>query len=360
MERKMEEFLEILGIPEDERTFILGIEPSLPEKYRRLKEEFKAAGVKFSALERDSLTLTPFERFDREARDRVERISKFFFIEIPQGIQIKEPIPVCCFTEVPAPGNHYLNLKVGSGSRATVVIGSTVPRFHGEDEVLSCLEVDIGDSSELNLVILNSFRKNQEVKPLVRGFTGDGAKVRINVVNLLNGRSHKSDYRFFAGSRVDLHLNVISFARNSDVIEDSYRVSLEGRKSNALLSVRGISRDMSYQKHLAVIEAGPESQGSTGIADTAGYLLQDESRFEVWPSLIVKNDDIHLDHQAYVGHIPEETVEYLRSRGFRRELAMFLIVHSMIEPLKRDLPNRFQKEIEVIARLLVENKLPEI
>jgi len=74
----------------------------------------------------------------------------------------------------------------------------------------------------------------------------------------------------------------------------------------------------------------------------------------------VKNDDIHLDHQAYVGHIPDETIEYLRSRGFTREGAMFLIVHSMIAPLKAYLPERFQREVEIIARMLIENRIPEI
>ena len=360
MDRKIADFMDILNIPDDERDFVLGLDTELPEKYRNLKKKFTDLGVTFEIFERDKLPFTPFEKFDDEAKGRIEKTERFFVITIPESAEIDEPMPICCFTEIPAPGNHHLNLKVGANARATVVIGSTVPRLHGDPEVLSNLEVSIGENAILNLVILNSFRKNQKVKPLVRGFAGDNSKVRINVLNLTNGALHSSDYRFSAGSRVDFNLNVISFARNSDRIEDSYRINLEGKKSNALLNIRGISRDGSYQRHIAVIEAGPESHGSTGIADTAGYLLQDESRFEVWPSLIVKNDDIHLDHQAYVGHIPEEIIEYLRSRGFRRELAMFLIVHSMIEPLKKDLPERFQREIEVIARLLVENRLPEI
>ena len=360
MDTRMVEFLDKLRIPEDERNFILGFEKRLPQKYLNLKEKFTNLGVRFETYDRETLGFIPFEEFDDEARNRVNSTSRFFKIEIPESVKFNEPMPICCFTRTQYMGNHHINLNFGDNSSATVVVGSTVPDLSGEREVLSNLEIRTGRNSEIRIVILNSFRKEQIVKPLVRGKIGKNSKVCINVINLINGTKHSSDYRFFADDNAEIKLNVISFARNSNLIEDSYRINLKGKKSNALISIRGISRDRSYQRHIAVIEAGPESNGSTGIADTAGYLLQDESKFEVWPSLIVKNDDIHLDHQAYVGHIPEETIEYLRSRGFKKESAMFLIAHSMIEPIKNQLPERFQHEVEAIARLLVENSLPEI
>ncbi len=360
MDKKIEDFLDKLRISEDEREFILGLKKELPEKYSKLKEKFLGYGVKFQIYDRGTLGFVPFEEFDENARRRVDSTSKFFKIEIPEGVKFDDPMPICCFTRSQYMGNHHLNLNFGDNTHATVVVGSTIPDFSGEQNVLSNMEVKTGMNSEVKIVILNSFRKEQRVAPLVRGKFGQNSKVCINVINLINGTKHTSDYRFIAGAGAEVKLHVISFARNSDRIEDSYRIDLEGKKSNALISIRGISRDHSYQKHVAIIEAGPASSGSTGIADTAGYLLQDESRFEVWPSLIVKNDDIHLDHQAYIGHIPDETIEYLRSRGFTRESAMFLIVHSMIEPIKNQLPERFQFEVEMIARLLIENKLPEI
>ncbi len=360
MDSKIVEFLDKLRIPEDERNFILGLEEELPEKYLNLKEKFIDLGVKFETFERETLKFSPFEEFDEEAQERVKSTSRFFKIEIPQGVKFDEPMPICCFTRTQYMGNRHINLSFGDNSSATVVVGSTVPDLSGELKVLSNMEIKTGNNSEVRIVILNSFRKEQVVNPLVRGKIGKNSKVCINVINLMNGTKHSSDYKFFADDNSEIKINVISFARNSDLIEDSYKINLEGKKSNALISIRGISRDSSYQRHIAVIEAGPESNGSTGIADTAGYLLQNESRFEVWPSLIVKNDDIHLDHQAYVGHIPEETIEYLRSRGFTKESAMFLIVHSMIEPIKKQLPERFQHEVETIARMLVENSLPEV
>ncbi len=360
MDTKIVEFLNRLRIPEDERNFVLGLEKELPPKYLNLKEKFTSLGVKFETYKRETLDFSPFEEFDKEAKKRVKSTSQFFKIEIPMDVKFDEPMPICCFTRTRYMGNHHINLNFGDNSSATVVVGSTVPDFSGGKEVLSNMEIKSGNNSEVRIVILNSFRKEQVVKPLVRGKIGRNSKICINVINLMNGAKHSSDYQFFVENSSEIKLNVISFSRNSDRIEDSYRINLEGEKSNALISIRGISRDSSFQRHIAIIEAGPESIGSMGIADTAGYLLQDESRFEVWPSLIVKNDDIHLDHQAYVGHIPEETIEYLRSRGFTKESAMFLIVHSMIEPIKKQLPDRFQYEVGTIARLLVENSLPEI
>jgi len=360
MDTKIVEFLDKLRIPEDERSFILGLEKKLPEKYLNLKEKFVNLGVEFETFKKETIKFSPFDEFDEKAKKRIESTTRFFKIEIPRGVKFKEPMPICCFTRTQFMGDHHINLNFGDYSSATVVVGSTVPDLTGGLKVLSNMEIRTGNNSEVRIVILNSFRKDQVVEPLVRGKIGRNSKVCINVINLMNGVKHSSDYQFFVNDYSEIKLNVISFARNSDLIEDSYKINLEGEKSNALISIRGISRDESYQRHIAVIEAGRGSDGSQGIADTAGYLLQDESRFEVWPSLIVKNDNIHLDHQAYIGHIPEETIEYLRSRGFTKESAMFLIVHSMIEPIKNQLPERFQREVQTIARLLVENSLPEI
>ena len=360
MRKEIEEFLDILNIPEDERDFVLGIQTDkLPEKYEKAREELLRLGVVFEMYERLPEHFKPFAEFE-EAKDWLENTKEFIRVEIPDGLGLTDPMPICCFTKAPTPGNHHINLRFGARSKATVVVGSTVPKITGDSEIRSNMELNVGEEAEVNLVILNSFRKETEVFPLVRGKIGHGAKINMTVVNLFNGNKHSSDYQLIVGDRVDVKLNVISFSRNSDRVEDSYKITLKGKKSHALLSIRGVSRDSSYQRHIAVIEADTESEKSEGIADTAGFLLQDESKFEVWPSLIVKNDDIHLDHQAYVGHIPDETIEYLRSRGFTREGAMFLIVHSMIAPLKSYLPPRFQDEIEKIARLLVENKIPEI
>jgi Fe-S cluster assembly scaffold protein SufB len=284
---------------------------------------------------------------------RLSKITNFSTVEIPEHLKFKDPLPICCVIESPFPQNHHVTLVWHEGSQGTIVIGSTVPKINVKGQNLSTLEINIGRGANAKLVVLNSFSDDVEATPMVRARVSQNSNLNMMIVNLFNGKLHQSDYEIHVDAGCNVSLNILSFAREKELIHDSYRVKIMGEKSNAFINIRGISKKGSCQRHTALIEAGISSDGSRGLADTAGFLLDNDACFEVLPSLIVKNENIFLDHQAYVGHIPEETIEYLRTRGFEKEEAIFLIVHSLLTPLKVDLPRRFQREIEKLARLLV-------
>jgi len=57
-----------------------------------------------------------------------------------------------------------------------------------------------------------------------------------------------------------------------------------------------------------------------------GLLLSENSSIQAIPELINRNKDVSLTHEASVGKISEEALNYLRSRGLTEDEATDLII----------------------------------
>jgi Fe-S cluster assembly protein SufB len=67
-------------------------------------------------------------------------------------------------------------------------------------------------------------------------------------------------------------------------------------------------------------------------------------------------DDVHLDHEAFVGRISEEILLYLKSRGLTEEEAVSMIVRGYIQPILKHVPLEYALEIRNIADLVAKGE----
>ena len=113
---------------------------------------------------------------------------------------------------------------------------------------------------------------------------------------------------------------VLSEQGQIEMYDDTY---LNGRKSNGISRVKMIAREntrLHAQSRMFANAAG------TGHLDCMGLLLGDNSDIVAIPELINKNRDASLTHEASVGKISEEVLNYLRSRGLTEDEAIDLVV----------------------------------
>ena len=102
---------------------------------------------------------------------------------------------------------------------------------------------------------------------------------------------------------------------------------LNGRESSGISRVRMIgdkkSRIIAHSKMIA-------NDAGTGHLDCMGLLLSKDSSINAIPELINKHKDASLTHEASVGKISEEVLNYLRSRGLTEAQAIDLIVSGFL------------------------------
>lgn len=83
------------------------------------------------------------------------------------------------------------------------------------------------------------------------------------------------------------------------------------------------SRIIAHSKMIA-------NDARTGHLDCMGLLLAEDSSINAIPELVNKHKDASLTHEASVGKISEEVLNYLRNRGLTEAQAIDLIVSGFL------------------------------
>ena len=85
-----------------------------------------------------------------------------------------------------------------------------------------------------------------------------------------------------------------------------------------------------------------------------GLLLSEDASIRAVPELVGRSVGAELTHEAAVGKISEEQVEYLMARGFSREEAESLIVRGFMDvgvlKLPAALEEKVKEAVDSIAR----------
>lgn len=88
------------------------------------------------------------------------------------------------------------------------------------------------------------------------------------------------------------------------------------------------------------IKIRPHAQKADSQQLSKSLLLSDQAESNSRPQLMIEADDVKASHGATVGHVSDEEIFYLRSRGLSRAQAMrllsFAFLSELLEPVSRD------------------------
>ena len=89
-----------------------------------------------------------------------------------------------------------------------------------------------------------------------------------------------------------------------------------------------------------------EHRGVKAHLECKGLLLSDQGRIHAIPELEGKTSDLEMSHEAAVGKIAQEEVEYLMARGLSEQEATALIIKGFLTLEIVGLPEGLKKELE--------------
>lgn len=88
-----------------------------------------------------------------------------------------------------------------------------------------------------------------------------------------------------------------------------------------------------------------EAAGSRGHLECRGLMLGSGGMIYAVPELEARIDGVDLSHEAAVGKIAEEEIEYLMARGLKEEEATAIIVRGFLNIRIMGLPPELESEI---------------
>ena len=241
---------------------------------------------------------------------------------------------------------------------------------------------DAGSSVNLSIVVeADADASGQAPQPegitgtTVRVFADDGAQVSITRTQALDeGFTDIDDTGLFAAddARIDVRQTILGGSATftglaGDLRGDSSRIDVDtrylghgdhkldlnyslrhhGPKSRCNLQANGVLADRASKTLRGTIDLVRGCKGAEGAENETVLLVDEGVHNKTVPVILCNEDDVAGNHGATIGHIRDEQLFYLASRGLSQEAAERMFVAAIVEQAAIDAPDEAAKDAVV-------------
>ena len=162
-----------------------------------------------------------------------------------------------------------------------------------------------------------------------------GAKARVEVTAIDINRADSSVELTIDlnGDDSSAEVESVYFGADDRKIDLNYIIRQIGRRTDAVMNVRGALADRSEKNFRGTLDFQRGSKGSVGRESEEVVLLSEDVRNRSVPLMLSHEDDVDGHHAVSIGRLDEEKLFYLESRGLDRSQAERLMVEAAFAPV---------------------------
>ncbi len=165
------------------------------------------------------------------------------------------------------------------------------------------------------------------VNPDYQFILGKDSQLIYNYKNLAPPKNLQLKTAVYNDDNASANLKFIINALNSKInLKDT--VFLKGKNSQGIVNLRLVGRQKSRIEAVSEIFAQAPAKGHL---DCQGLLVSSDSVISLAPKLVCQNKKAQLTHEASIGKISEEELNYLRTRGLSEKEAINLIITGFLD-----------------------------
>ena len=267
-----------------------------------------------------------------------------YLIRSLPGVKTTLPVQACLYLGHKNLAQRVHNIIVAEeDSELHIITGcSSHPMSKGLH--LGVTEFYVKRGAKLTFTMIHNWSPDIEVRPR------SGAIVEENAVFMSNFVAMKRVHTMqmyptteCIGPNARVRLNSVLVAQPGSLMDVGSRVLLDGPGSRAEIISRAISTGGDI---VARGDIQGNAPGVKGHLECHGLLLAEKGTIHAVPELTGRLPGIDLSHEAAVGKIAEEEVEYLMSRGLSRDEATAMIVRGFLKVEIEGLPPMLEAELK--------------
>jgi Fe-S cluster assembly scaffold protein SufB len=286
------------------------------------------------------------EKDKDEFTKRVEKgLHQGYFVRIKKGIKAQNLVQTCLYISKPGLSQRVHNIIVAEeGSDVTIVTGCLVGDKIARAEHLGITEIFVGKGARVSFNMIHHWGKEVKVWPRTAVEVSGGGVFESNYVCLKPVKYFQSNpICRLKGRNSRAYFNSYVLAHPGSFIDIGSSVIADGSGAKAEVVSRIVSSGG------VVINRGLMVGNAKGVKthlDCGGLILSDGGKIKAIPEIEANLPDLEMTHEAAVGKVSKEAVEYLMSRGIREKEAISLIVRGFWQEAARVLPQAVALEVE--------------
>lgn len=314
---------------------VLGIRQAL-KKYDGLPDYF------WNAIDKDK------DDFTRTAAR--EELHGGYFIRTEKGAKVAEPVQTCLFIKGENVGQNVHNIVVvEEDSEVHIITGCATS--HG---VMSALHLGISEfyikkGGKLTFTMVHNWGEEVMVRPRTVGIVGEKGVLQNNYILLKKVKSVQSYPTIYLnGEGAVARFNSVIVTPEGSHVDTGNRIVLNAPNTRGEIISRTITTGGTIIARGEIIGNNVPARGHL---ECKGLILGG-GLIHAIPELQGTKTGVELSHEAAVGKIAQEEIEYLMARGLDEDEATSTIVRGFLNVEIMGLPEELRASIDkTIAEL---------
>lgn len=261
-------------------------------------------------------------------------VKKMFPIRPKEGYfvwvreQSEVPLSTCVTISSPKTIQDLTNILVvekNVKAKANVLCNSIKGNLSGTHKAKGKLILRQGASLDYNH--LHKWGQQDQVSPDYEFFLEKGARLLYSYKNLMPPKNLELSTSVHNEKDASVQMSFVINGVNSN-INLKEKIFLEGDNAQGVMKLRLVGKKNSQIRAESSVFAMAAGKGHL---DCQGLLVDEKSSISLSPEIICKNRLAQITHEASLGRISEEELNYLRMRGLTESEAIDLIVSGFLE-----------------------------
>ena len=355
---------ESLEIPIDERKILSGVGLQYDSElvYENLGTTFKDLGIVFMSMS-EAILNKKYSKVVREHFMQLVRPENYkyaalhgavwsggVFVHIPRGLSVSLPIQAYYRFNAPQAGQfEHSIIIVDEGASLEFIEGCSAPKYNVANLHIGCVEFFVEKNAHLKYGSVVNWSKNMynlttkclraEENANIEWISGVfGCKTSVLCPKIiLNGNNASLDY------------NGVTMADSGQDQNSGLRVEFRADNCRAHVNSKSISQNGGKNTFMSFVFCAYNIANCVSFTNCESLLLDSESYSGTIPNYVA-GDGIEISHEAKVGKISEEKINYLATRGISEDVAKKLIVRGFIDNVSSELPVEYAQEMNKLIR----------
>ncbi len=359
-----------LGIPQAEQKYLTGVMAQYESEavYHSLQDKMEKLGVIFTDM-------------DTGLRKYPEIVKKYFgtvvpagdnkfaalntsvwsggsFLYVPEGVHVTFPLQAYFRINAQNVGQFERTLIIAEpGSFVHYVEGCTAPQYVSSSLHSAVVEIIVQKGARVRYTTVQNWAKNVYNLVTKRTFVHEEGTMEWVDGNLGSKLTMKYPSVFLLGRKARGDVLSVAFAGDGQHQDAGGKAIHGAPETSSTIISKSISKGTGRTSYRGMVKVPKGMKGCKSNVVCDALLLDPKSRSDTYPTMDIKESDVHIGHEASVGKVGEEQLFYLMSRGLSEQEAMSMVVSGFIEPIAKELPIEYATELNRLIELEMEGSV---
>lgn len=361
---------ERLGIPEQERKFLAGVEAQFDSEaaYSNIKATVGKQGVIFLGST-DALKQHPdifrkwFGKVIPTGDNKFSALNSAVFsggsfIYVPPGVKVSHPLQAYFRINAENFGQFERTLIIADeGSEVTYMEGCTAPKFDTATLHSAVVELVALKGAKIQYITVQNWSNSVFNLVTKRGLAMEDAEVKWIDCNIGSRLTMKYPGVVMKGKRARGEVISIALAGDGQHQDTGAKMIHAADDTTSNIVSKSISVGNGRSTYRGLVHVPKHLKGCKNNTECDALLINKNSRTDTYPAITVRGTGNACQHEASVSQVSAEQIFYMQQRGLTEGQAMSLSVNGFVNDLVRQFPMEYSVELKRLIDLEMEGSV---